>query len=150
MAFVNFVVYINLSYAQRSAADLLSWCVDRLKKDVKCIIFVERRTAARVLANLVNHLECLSEFLQARSICGANAGIDTTRGQQQSTVAEFNQGQVDRVCFTALMCERNNQIFALLLIVCFCHVYAFIIFCVWFVPYVQLNLVFDFLRSICW
>ncbi|KAG0553607.1 hypothetical protein KC19_12G024900 [Ceratodon purpureus] len=72
----------------------------RSKKDVKCIIFVERRTAARVLANLVNHLECLSEFLQARSICGANAGVDTTRVQQQSTVAEFNQGQVNLLVAT--------------------------------------------------
>ena len=76
---------------------------------MKCIIFVERRTAARVLANLVNHLECLSEFLQARSICGANAGVDTTRVQQQSTVAEFNQGQVDRDCLTAGCVKETSK-----------------------------------------
>jgi endoribonuclease Dicer len=55
--------------------------------------------AARVLASLVNHLQCLS-FLQARSICGANAGVDTTRGEQISTVAEFNHGEVNLLVAT--------------------------------------------------
>lgn len=64
--------------------------------------------AAVVLARLVNHLQCLSEFLQAESICGASAGVDTTRGQQQSTVAKFNQGEVGRLCFAALTCQGNN------------------------------------------
>lgn len=50
--------------------------------------------AAVVIASLVNELECLSEFLKAGWICGSNAGVDTTRGQQQSTVTAFNHGTV--------------------------------------------------------
>ena len=61
--------------------------------------------AAVVLASLVNYLRCVSGFLHADSICGA--GVDTTRGQQQSTVAKFNQGEVECLFFTSFMCEGN-------------------------------------------
>jgi len=60
--------------------------------------------AAVVIASLVNQVQCLSEFLLAKAICGANAGVDTTRAQQQSIVAAFNQGEVERPCFTPVMC----------------------------------------------
>lgn len=65
--------------------------------------------AAVVIASLVNQVQCLSEFLLAKSICGASAGADISRGQQQSTVAAFNQGEVERLCCTTpVMCEGIN------------------------------------------
>lgn len=66
--------------------------------------------AAVVIAGLVNQVQCLSEFLLAQAICGANAGVDTTRGQQQSTVTAFNQGEVGSFCFTPVMCEGINEV----------------------------------------
>lgn len=59
--------------------------------------------AAVVIASLVNQVQCLSEFFLAKSIHGANVGMDTTRGQQQSTVTAFNQGEVERLCFTPVI-----------------------------------------------
>lgn len=60
-------------------------------KDVKCIIFVQRRVAAVVLASLVNSLECLSNIF-----CGGwMSGSSLTRDQQQRTLDAFREGKVE-------------------------------------------------------
>lgn len=82
--------------------DIGFWCIQRFKKivmvccyrnvkDVKCIIFVQRRVAAVVLASLVNSLECLSKFF-----CGGwMSGSSLTREQQQRTLDAFREGKVE-------------------------------------------------------
>lgn len=71
-------------------------------KDVKCIIFVQRRVAAVVLASLVNSLECLSNIF-----CGGwMSGSSLTREQQQRTLDAFREGKVEWASYPSE--ERNH------------------------------------------
>lgn len=74
----------------------------RSMKDVKRIIFVERRMAAVVLAYLVNDLQCLRENFRSESICGASIGPHTTRREQQCTMTAFNKGEINLLVATEL------------------------------------------------
>lgn len=64
-------------------------------KDMRCIIFVERKITTRVLASLLGDIDFLSQ-LSFKPLAGKSAGLnEMNRKNQQLIVDSFRNGKVD-------------------------------------------------------
>ena len=62
---------------------------------MRCIIFVERKIATRVLASLLGSIEVLSSRLCFQPLAGKSAGLNVmNRKLQQHVVEAFRDGKV--------------------------------------------------------
>lgn len=62
---------------------------------MRCIIFVERKIATRVLASLLSSLELLSSKLRFQPLSGKSTGFNVmNRKLQQHVVESFRDGEV--------------------------------------------------------
>lgn len=62
---------------------------------MRCIIFVERKIATRVLASLLSGIKALSPGFRFQSLAGKGAGLNVmNRKVQQDVVEAFRDGKV--------------------------------------------------------
>jgi ERCC4-related helicase len=70
---------------------------------MRCIIFVERKIATRVLASLLGSIEVLSSRFRFQPLAGKGAGLNVmNRKLQQHVVESFRDGEVSIstvICF---------------------------------------------------
>ncbi|KAG0565599.1 hypothetical protein KC19_7G000600 [Ceratodon purpureus] len=65
-------------------------------ENMRCIIFVERKIATRVLASLLGSIEVLSSRLRFQPLAGKSAGLNVmNRKLQQHVVESFRDGKVN-------------------------------------------------------
>jgi endoribonuclease Dicer len=73
---------------------LINECRD--VKDMRCIVFVERKIATKVLAYFLSSIAMFASSLQFRSLAGKTEGMDSmTRKLQQEAVQSFRAGHVN-------------------------------------------------------
>jgi ERCC4-related helicase len=72
---------------------LINECRD--VKDMRCIVFVERKIATKVLAYFLSSIAMFASSLQFQSLAGKTEGMDAmTRKSQQEAVQSFRAGHV--------------------------------------------------------
>ncbi len=72
---------------------LINECRD--VKDMRCIVFVERKIATKVLADFLSSIAMFASSLQFQPLAGKTEGMDAmTRKLQQEAVQSFRAGHV--------------------------------------------------------